>query len=332
MAFPSKPEPAKNGWIDRSIQAFKKWAFSRQPIPDIKDFDVNEDFDGVRFSLKKTPPPPPRDWREFHIEAAGSKKLRVSNGTLFGQLPTGFSANDDPVFEITTRFDGTSLQSGDKIYARVTWNRTLNITGNIASAITSRDIYASSSVPADDPQAGIRRYELATITLPASNIPIVSQTRWGPIDDLPGTARYNYNMPPFGSGTTARTDYWDLLATGKGKDTSGTDLAPTYDSIQLYGNGGYLRAETSGTNLVLFVRNVTVNSQGQITYLSTETKVFDKPVVCETTVNVLVGLRLNGGYLEGQYKTITVNASATASPEWVSTGIPVTAGTTIQCV
>ena len=331
MAFPDKPEPAKNGWIDRSIQAFKNWAFSRQPIPDQQDFDVNEGFDGVRFSLKKTPPPPPpRDWREFHIEAAGSKKLRVSNGTLFGQLPTGFSANDNPVFEITARYDGSPLQSGDKIYARVVWDRTVSFTGNIASTITARTIQASSSVPADNPQAGIRRYELATITLPASNIPIVSQTRWGPIDDLPGTAAYNYIMNSV--STSAQTDYWDLLLTGKGKQAGGaTDIAPTYDSVQLSG-AGFSRAVISGTNLLIFTRSATLNSQGQFTYASVETKVFDKPVICETTVNVLVGLRLNGGYLEGQYRTITVNAVATPSPEWVSTGIPVTAGTTIQCV
>jgi len=331
MAFPSKPEPAKNGWINRSIERFKAWAYSRQPIPNQQDFDVTEGADGVRFSIKKKllPPEPKREYREFHIEAAGSKKLRVFNGTLFGQLPTGFSANDDPVFEITARYDGSPLQSGDKIYARVVWDRTVNITGNIASTITARTIQAWSSVPADDPQAGIRRYELATITLPASNIPIVSQTRWGPIDDLPGTARYNYYTS---TGTTAQTDYWDLLATGKGKQAGGaTDIAPTYDSIQLTA-GAFMRAELSGTNLLLFARTGTLNSQGAFTYASTETKVFDKPVVCETTVNVLVGLRLNGGYLEGQYKTITVNASATASPEWASTGIPVTAGTTIQCV
>jgi hypothetical protein len=263
--------------------------------------------------------------REFQIVAFGANTVKIYNGTLFGQLPTGFSVGNSPIKTLT-------VANGDKIYAKVTWNRTLNNTGDIASTITTRTIEAAATVPANDPAVGTRHYQLATVTLGAGNIPVIAQSRWGPIDDLPGTARWNYNMPPFGSGTTARTDYWDLLATGKGKDTSGTDLAPTYDSIQLYGNGGYLRAETSGTKLVLFVRNVTVNSQGQITYLSSESKIFDKAVICETTVNVLVGLRLNGGYLEGQYKTITVNASATASPEWVSTGIPVTAGTTIQCV
>jgi hypothetical protein len=120
--------------------------------------------------------------------------------------------------------------------------------------------------------------------------------------------------------------------TGKGKQSDGiTDIAPSYDSIQLTA-GAFMRAEINGTNLLLFARDGTLNSQGAFTYASVETKVFDKPVVCETTVNVLVGLRLNGGYLEGQYRTIKVNAVSTPSPEWVSTGIPVTAGTTIQCV
>jgi hypothetical protein len=186
-------------------------------------------------------------------------------------------------------------------------------------------------VPTNDYLTATRHYLLATITLPASNVPVVSQSRWGPIDDLPGTARWNYAMNS--ASTSAQTDYWDLLATGKGKQAGGaTDLAPTYDSVQVAGYGGWLRFIQDGTNLKIFARGTTMNSVGQITYIGPEYVVFNRPVVCETTVDVLVGLRLNGGYLEGQYKTITVNASATASPEWVSTGIPVTAGTTIQCV
>ena len=279
MAFPDKPEPAKNGWIDRSIQAFKNWAFSRQPIPDQQDFDVNEGFDGVRFSLKKTPPPPPpRDWREFHIEAAGSKKLRVSNGTLFGQLPTGFSANDNPVFEITARADSSPLQSGDKVYAKVTWNRTLSNTGDIVSTITARTIEAAATVPTNNTLTATRHFELATITLPASNIPVVSQTQWGPINDLPGTAFSNYWMPPDYGVTTAQTDYYDLRVTGKGVDTSGTNLAPTYDSIQMNGTG-FVRIKKNGNKLMIFLREVTINSIGQITYISTEQLVFDETVI-----------------------------------------------------
>jgi hypothetical protein len=261
--------------------------------------------------------------REFQIVAAGANTVKIYNGTLFGQLPTGFSVNNSPIKTLT-------VANNDKIYAKVTWNRTLNITGDIVGTITTRTIEAAAAVPENDPQAGTRHYQLATVTLGGGNIPVVAQSRWGPIDDLPGTARYNYYMGS--SGTSAQTDYWDLLATGKGKQAGGvTDIAPTYDSIQLT-SSAFSRFVISGTNLLIFARNGTLNSQGQFTYASAETKVFDKPVICETTVDVLVGLRLNGGYLEGQYRTIKVNAVSTPSPEWVSTGIPVTAGTTIQCV
>ena len=269
MAFPDKPEPAKNGWIDRSIQAFKNWAFSRQPIPDQQDFDVNEGFDGVRFSLKKTPPPPPpRDWREFHIEAAGSKKLRVSNGTLFGQLPTGFSANDNPVFEITARADASPLQSGDKVYAKITWNRTVGAFGTFGSTITTRTIEAAATVPTNDYLTATRHFELATITLPASNIPVVSQTRWGPIGDLPGTASNNYVLR-FGATGTADTAYYDLLYTNKGHKSDGSDIAPSYDSIQTY-QSGLCRVYNDAGTMKIFIAPITVNSIGQITWIGPE--------------------------------------------------------------
>jgi hypothetical protein len=73
-----------------------------------------------------------------------------------------------------------------------------------------------------------------------------------------------------------------------------------------------------------------MNSVGQITYIGPEDLVFNRPVICETTVDVLVGLRLNGTELQGQYKTITVNASTAASPEWVDLIALTTSGTTID--
>jgi hypothetical protein len=314
MAFPSKPEPAKNGWINRSIERFKAWAYSRQPIPNQQDFDVTEGVDGVRFSIKKKllPPEPKREHRQFHIEAAGSKKLRVFNGTLFGRLPTGFSVNDDPVFEITARSDGSPLQSGDKIYARVTWDRTVDNTGNIAGSITTRTIEAAATVPANDPAVGTRHYQLATITLPASNVPIVSQTRWGPIDDLPGTASNPYLMPPSpGDQTTAQTDYYDLTVTGKGKDTDDTDLAPTYDSVTL-NKTGFVRFVNDDGNSKAFVRPATINSIGQVTYTGPEELALE-----HVQIDVLVGLRLYGGELQGQYKKVWVMDDEASSPEWV---------------
>ena len=260
--------------------------------------------------------------RQFHIVAAGASTVKIYNGTLFGELPDDFEVNNSPMFTLT-------VANNDKIFAAITWNRTLSNTGDIVSTITSRTIEAAATVPANDPQTATRHYQLATVTLGAGNIPVIAQSRWGPIDDLPGTALYNYYMNS--SSTSLQTDYWDLLATGKGKQAGGvTDLAPTYDSVQVAGYGGWARFITSGTNLKIMARGTTFNSIGQVTYIGPEYTVFDKPVVCETTVDVLVGLRLDGTQLQGQYKTITVNASATASPEWRNL-IPLTAsGTTID--
>ena len=270
MAFPSKPEPAKNGWINRSIERFKAWAYSRQPIPNQQDFDVTEGVDGVRFSIKKKllPPEPKREHRQFHIEAAGSKKLRVFNGTLFGQLPTGFSANDDPVFEITARVDSSPLQSGDKVYAKVTWNRTVSAFGNIASTITTRTVEAAATVPTNDYLTATRHYLLATITLPDSNVPVVSQSRWGPIDDLPGTASDNYTLR-YGATGTADTAYYDLLYTSKGHKSDGSDIAPSYNSIQTY-QSGLCRVYNDAGTMKIFIAPITVNSIGQITWIGPE--------------------------------------------------------------
>jgi len=248
--------------------------------------------------------------REFQIVAAGANTVKIYNGTLFGQLPTGFSVGNSPIKTLT-------VANGDKIYAAITWDRRVLANGDIVSTITSRTIEAAATVPTNNTLTATRYYELATVTLGAGNIPVVAQSRWGPIDDLPGTAISNYYMNS--SSTSLQTDYWDLLATGKGKQAGGTtDLAPTYDSIQVAGKGGWARFITSGTNLKIMARATTYNSLGQVTYIGQEYTVFDKPVVCETSVDVLIGLRLNGGYLEGQYRTIKVNAVSTPSPEWVN--------------
>jgi hypothetical protein len=274
---------------------------------------VGPESEGVDFS-------PPR--REFHIEPSSTYTVKIFNGTLFGSLPTGFSVNDSP-------FKTLTVANNDKIYAKVTWNRTLPIYGDIVSSITTRTIEAAAAVPADDPQTATRHYQLATVTVDGGGVVTVSQTRWGPIDDLPGTALYNYSMNS--ASTTAQTDYWDLLATGKGKQAGGvTDLAPSYDSVQVAGYGGWARFIQDGTNLKIFARGTTMNSVGQITYIGPEYLAFNRPVVCETTVDVLVGLRLNGTELQGQYRTITVLAVATPSPDWVKLIDLTTSGTTID--
>ena len=261
-----------------------------------------------------------REFREFHIAPSGAFTVAIYNGTLFGSLPTGFSVNDDPIKTLT-------VANGDKIYAKVTWSRTMSVTGDIVSTITTRTIEAAAAVPANNTLTATRHYQLATVAVTDAGTVSVSQTRWGPIDDLPGTASSNYYTS---SGTTAQVDYWDLLETGKGKQADGTtDIAPSYDSIQLTA-GAFMRAEQNGKNLLLFARDGTLNSQGAFTYASEETKVFDKPVVCEVNVDVLVGLRLDGTQLQGQRRTITVLASTIPTPQWVDL-IPLTAsGTTID--
>ena len=212
-----------------------------------------------------------REFREFHIEPSGASTVAIYNGTLFGSLPTGFSVNDDPIATL-------AVANGNKIYAKVTWNRTLSNTGDIVSTITARTIEAAAAVPTNNNLTATRHYELATVAVTDAGTVSVSQSRWGPIGDLPGTASGNYIMPPDYGVTTALTDYWDLVATGKGKDTSAVDLAPTYDSIQTNGTG-FVRIKKNGNNLMIFIREVTINSVGQITYIGAEELFFDETVI-----------------------------------------------------
>jgi hypothetical protein len=209
--------------------------------------------------------------REFQIVAFGANTVKIYNGTLFGELPDDFAVNNSPMFTLT-------VANNDKIYAAITWDRRVKANGDIVSTITSRTIEAAATVPTNDELTATRYYELATITLGTGNIPIVAQSRWGPIDDLPGTAAYNYWMPPDYGVTTAQTDYYDLRVTGKGVDNVGTNLAPTYDSIQM-NNTGFVRIKKNGNKLMIFLREVTVNSIGQITYISAEELVFDETVI-----------------------------------------------------
>ena len=212
-----------------------------------------------------------RKFREFHIEPLSPFTVAIYNGTLFGSLPTGFSVNDSPIATL-------AVANGNKIYAKVTWNRTLSNTGDIVSTITTRTIEAAAAVPANNTLTATRHYELATVAVTDAGTVSVNQTRWGPIDDLPGTAFHNYFMPPDYGVTAAQTDYWDLVATGKGKNTSAVDLAPTYDSIQTNGTG-FARIKKDGNKLMIFIREVTVNSIGQITYIGAEELVFDETVI-----------------------------------------------------
>ncbi len=257
--------------------------------------------------------------REFHIEASGEFTVRIYNGTLFGEIPDGFSVNNDPIFEL----DG--LADGDKIYAAITWDRRVLANGDIVSTITDRLIDHAATVPDNDPLTATRYYELAVIGLDPDNIPIVSQSRWGPIDDLPGTASNPYLMPPSpGDQTDAQTDYYDLTVTGKGKDTDDADLAPTYDSVQL-NKTGFVRFVNDDGNLKAFIRPPVINSLGQVTHAGPEELAFE-----HVQIDVLVGLRIYGGQLQGQYKKVWVMDDEASSPEWADL-LPTTPSATTAC-
>jgi hypothetical protein len=187
--------------------------------------------------------------------------VKIYNGTLFGQLPTGFSVNNSPIKTLT-------VANGDKIFAAITWDRRVLANGDIVSTITSRTIEAAATVPTNAPLTATRYYELATVTLGTGNIPIVAQTRWGPIDDLPGTASNNY-LFRYGATGTADTAYYDLLYSSKGHKSDGSDIAPSHDSIQTYESGLCRVYNDSGTQKI-FITPITINSVGQITYCGAE--------------------------------------------------------------
>jgi hypothetical protein len=256
--------------------------------------------------------------REFQIVAFGANTVKIYNGTLFGELPHDFEVNNSPMFTLT-------VANNDKIYAAITWDRRVLANGDIVSTITSRTIEAAATVPANNTLTATRHYQLASVTLGAGNIPVIAQSRWGPIDDLPGTASNPYLLPPSPADqTTAQTDYYDLTVTGKGKDTDDADLAPTYDSVTL-NKTGFVRFVNDDGNSKAFVRPAIINSIGQVTYTGPEELALE-----HVQIDVLVGLRLYGGELQGQYKKVWVIDDEASSPEWVDL-ITTTASVTDTC-
>ena len=212
-----------------------------------------------------------REFREFHIEPLSPFTVAIYNGTLFGSLPTGFSANDSPIATL-------AVANGNKIYAKVTWDRTVGAFGTFGSTITTRTIEAAAAVPTNDYLTATRHFELASVTVTAAGTVGVNQTRWGPIGDLPGTASSNYFIGYPATSTAIYTDYYDLLYSNKGHNTAGGDIAPTYDSVQTY-NTGLTRVLKDGNKLKIFIRNMTINSVGQITYIGPEVLQFDETVI-----------------------------------------------------
>ena len=189
MAFPDKPEPAKNGWIDRSIQAFKNWAFSRQPIPNQQDFDVTEGVDGVRFSLKKVNPEQlVPDRREFDISVLSNtdKTVKVMRGTWMGVGQTGaINAGTRAAHHILT------VANGDTIYVKFDTH---------TYAVT---VLAGATMPSNNEHIGLYYRGLATVTIASGRISI-TQYVWGPLEY---TMRFNdrreFDVEPFIGGASA---------------------------------------------------------------------------------------------------------------------------------
>jgi hypothetical protein len=211
--------------------------------------------------------------REFDIRPAGPGKVVVYNGTIFGEMPDGFSVNDDPIFEIP------DLAHGDEIYAAYEWNRKVPADGAVSYAFSNRTIEKASITPDNDPLAGLFYVRLATIAMSSAEaVPQVAQGVWGPIDVLPGTASNNYIMPYPGTDTSAYEDYWDLLYSSKGQKTDEEDIAPDHDSVQTI-KTGLCRVVKYGAKLKIFIRILTINSIGQITHIGPETLEFDETVI-----------------------------------------------------
>jgi hypothetical protein len=189
MAFPSKPEPAKNGWINRSIEKFKAWAFSRQPIPNQQDFDVTEGVDGVRFSLKKVNPEQViPDRREFDISVLSNtaRTVKVMYGTWMGLgLTCEVSAGTRGAYTVLT------VANNDKIYVKFNTN---------TYAIT---VLAGATRPSNDEHAGFYYRQLATVTIAAGVISI-AQYLWGPLEyTLRFNDRREFDVEPVIGGTSA---------------------------------------------------------------------------------------------------------------------------------
>lgn len=113
-------------------------------------------------------------------------------------------------------------------------------------------------------------------------------------------------------------DEWDkILASGKDLWTE-TDVETcgwTGDLKRI--TSQYVTSSPNYTEINIFTRTTKTDDLGGVTYIGPEVKTTVTIEEEETvTVDVLVGLQLITGQLQGQYKTITVLASTAADPEW----------------
>jgi hypothetical protein len=108
-----------------------------------------------------------------------SRKIRVVGGTIAGELPTGMSPGDDPVFELT------GLEDSGYVLAKVSFTSS---TGEV----TNREIIKSSDVPGDED--GVIHIVIGSWSIDEDDVMHLSNARYGPIDLM--ICRDWYASPP----------------------------------------------------------------------------------------------------------------------------------------
>lgn len=242
------------------------------------------------------PIPGPNTERGFAVTPV-PKSTSGTIGSFVGQV----SVSPDTLLNgFPTGMDGVtpkilSVSDSTKIYAHATVNG--------AGVVTARVIAAGASVPASDPASGEFYWELASVTMAAgagggAGVPVigVDQKRWGPIEPLIVNA----------------------------------DAATSDDVTLVIEN-----AETPMALRQLRVKDSDSDADGKKSndFLTLALASGDKKVEFTLThvpVNVLVGMRLYGGQIQGQYKRVWVLKSQASDPEWVNL-IATTPSATTAC-
>lgn len=136
--------------IDRVLQSLPFWTKGRRP----EDVFPTKTLQSLELVNTSTPE---------------VRKLRVVGGTVAGELPTGMSPGDDPIFELS------GLGSSGYILAKVTYTPT---TGEV----TAREIIKQSEIPGE--AEGVIHVVIGSWSIDGDNVLHLSNARYGPIDVL----------------------------------------------------------------------------------------------------------------------------------------------------
>ncbi len=111
-------------------------------------------------------------YRPFELVDAtdtGGMKVRVVYSTLAGQPPTGFNSGDSPPFIL-------AVTATTGIYGKVT----INVAG--AGDVTGREIIASATTPANNPDTGVYHVLIGTVAVVSGSITSAANARFGPVN------------------------------------------------------------------------------------------------------------------------------------------------------